>query len=513
MSKRKIRVLSLSEKLKIVNAFECGKSRNEIQSEFGLPESTYYKIIKSRDSIKSQCSEGHGNIKRSRHSEFPDIENCLLEWIKQTLNKNIPIDGPLLKQKSKDFATRLGYQNFSASNGWLEGFKRRHDIAFKKAAGESRSVDQSVCNRWTEELPSLLKGYDPNDIYNADETALFFKCLPDKTFTFKGEKCHGGKQSKERLTILQCVNMTGTDKLPLLMIGKSKRPRCFKGVKTLPVDYASNTKAWMTKILFKDWLKNVDKKMMMKNKKILLFIDNCAAHNDLPTFENVKVMFLPANTTSQLQPLDQGIIHTFKRFYRREVVQHTLTCLEASNNHDIDVLLAMKFARKAWYKVSDVTVKNCFKKAGFCISTDKQEFIPEDNEVEAGPSNEDWAKLVCHEYTGDVLTPTFEDFVQVDDLLATAGEFTDDDIVHNFATTCTDGNDSEDEADQLQTLDTEVKNIPKKQEILIALENIHKFFEYSAVVDKTIFDNIYELEKHVHNLNTEKQKKITDFFK
>ncbi|CAG4957237.1 unnamed protein product [Colias eurytheme] len=121
--------------------------------------------------------------------------------------------------------------NFSASNGCLEGLKRRHDIAFKKAAGENKSVDQVVCNHWTEDLLNLLEGYEPDDIYNADETDLFFKCLPDKTFTFKGEKCHGGKQSKERLTLLQCVNM---DRLPLLTIGKSKRPRCVKGEQDLP---------------------------------------------------------------------------------------------------------------------------------------------------------------------------------------------------------------------------------------------------------------------------------------
>lgn len=97
----------------------------------------------------------------------------------------------------------------------------------------------------------------------------------------------------------------------------------------------------------------------------MLFIDNCAAHTDFPTLANVKVMFLPANTTSKLQPLDQGIIHTFKRFYRREVVKHTLACLEENKTPDINVLLAMKFARRAWYTVGDVTVKNCFKKLGF----------------------------------------------------------------------------------------------------------------------------------------------------
>lgn len=199
MSKRKIKVLSLSDKLKIVNAFESGKSRNEIQREFNLPESTYYKIIKSKDSIKSECSDGHGNIKRTRVSEFPNIEKCLLEWIKQTLDKNIPIDGPLLKEKSKEFATKLGIQNFSASNGWLEGFKRRHDIAFKKAAGESKSVDQGVCNQWTEDLPNLLEGYEPDDIYNADETALFLSAFRIKHLRLKAKNAMEENKARNAL--------------------------------------------------------------------------------------------------------------------------------------------------------------------------------------------------------------------------------------------------------------------------------------------------------------------------
>lgn len=97
--------------------FDGGETPSAIQAEFSLPESSFYKIVKSKDAIKSQCSEGHGYIKTSRVSEFPQVEKCLLEWIKQILNKNIPIDGPLLKEKARDFATKLGVQNFSASNG------------------------------------------------------------------------------------------------------------------------------------------------------------------------------------------------------------------------------------------------------------------------------------------------------------------------------------------------------------------------------------------------------------
>jgi len=86
-----------------------------------------------------------------------------------------------------------------------------------------------------------------------DETALFFKCLLDRTFIFKGETCSGGKKSKERITIrLGSNNMSGSEKIKPLIIGKSTKPRCFKGVKSLPLDYESKIKAWITGDLFKN---------------------------------------------------------------------------------------------------------------------------------------------------------------------------------------------------------------------------------------------------------------------
>ncbi|XP_046588037.1 tigger transposable element-derived protein 4-like [Neodiprion lecontei] len=180
--------------------------------------------------------------------------------MKQVRNNNIPISGPMIKEKAQEFASKL-HINFSGSNGWLEGFKKRNDIAFKNICGESNSVDNNECSEWIKNLPVLLHDYTPDDVFNADEAGLFYKCLPDKTFTFKGQPCHGGKLSKDRVTVLVCANMSGNEKLPLLLIGKSKSPRCFKGIKTLPVNYQNNKKAWMTSDLFVDWLKKVNADM------------------------------------------------------------------------------------------------------------------------------------------------------------------------------------------------------------------------------------------------------------
>ena len=148
-------------------------------------------------------------------------------------------------------------------------------------------------------------------MYNADETGLFFKSLPNKTLAAKDDKCIGGKLSKERLTVLLCANASG-EKLKPLVIGKSKQPRSFGRLKhsQLPVNWKWSKKAWMTGDLFEQWLHELNNKMIFERRKILLFIDNATVHCTA-TLSNVNIKFFPPNTTSILQPLDQGIIKNF----------------------------------------------------------------------------------------------------------------------------------------------------------------------------------------------------------
>ncbi|GFY26342.1 tigger transposable element-derived protein 6 [Trichonephila clavipes] len=176
----------------------------------------------------------------------------------------------LLKKNAKAFAKELGIE-FSASEGWLTNFKKGNGIVFKKMCGESSNADINVCFKRQNWLSDLIQEYEPRNIFNTDETGLFFKCLPEKTFTLKKEKCHGGKHSKERLTILLTVNMDGSEKITPLVIGKSAKPRCFKGINPFPTKYRSKKKAWMTTELFNEWLVSLNSDMKREKRHILLF--------------------------------------------------------------------------------------------------------------------------------------------------------------------------------------------------------------------------------------------------
>lgn len=75
--------------------------------------------------------------------------------------------------------------------------------------------------------------------------------------------------------------MTGTEKLKLLVIGKSQNPRAMKNVKkeSLPVTYEANKKAWMISDVYRRWLLQLDNKFSKENRKVLLFLDNCSGKN------------------------------------------------------------------------------------------------------------------------------------------------------------------------------------------------------------------------------------------
>ncbi|GBN90981.1 Tigger transposable element-derived protein 4 [Araneus ventricosus] len=129
--------------------------------------------------------------------------------------------------KTEDFEKELDSNSeFKASNGWLENFKKKHNIFFRKLCGESASVDASSCEELLSEFSFLLKDYKADDVFNADETGLFCQRLRNKMAAFKGEECHGGKQSKLRVTVLLSAKQSGKEKLPHLRIGRSKEPRC-----------------------------------------------------------------------------------------------------------------------------------------------------------------------------------------------------------------------------------------------------------------------------------------------
>ena len=164
-------------------------------------------------------------------------------------------------------------------------------------------------------LPTLLARYQLKDVFNSDEFGLFYEALPSKSLHFRGKRCSGGKHSKIRLTGMAASNALG-EKTPMFVIGKSANPRCFKHVRNLPCRYRSQKKAWMDGTLFEECLHQPDRKFEMQGKIIVMIVDNCPAHPEVSGLKAIKLQFLPPNTTSCTQPMNQGVIrHILILFY------------------------------------------------------------------------------------------------------------------------------------------------------------------------------------------------------
>ena len=364
--------LTFSQKLEILK--EGGKSsQRAVAAKFGVSLGVVNRMIKRKLELETLAENNCNHAaKRVKNSINEDLNEQVWEWFVAARSKNIPVSGPILQEKALNIATELGQTDFKASNGWLEKFRLRYNINFKVLSGESAGVDQDVVKTWKQRLDSLIDEYSADDIFNCDETGLFYKALPTKSLVQKGDSSHGSKIPKNRLTILLCSNMSGTEKLIPLMIGKSKKPRCFKNIKDvskLPVTWKHNKKAWMNTIMFDEWLKDLNRSMAKKKRNILLFVDN-APSNPQIKLSNVVIKFFPGNCTSELQPMDQGIIKKLKTGYRKRLLLRVIAKIDSCETGDelvksVNVLDAIYWVAQAWEDVTQETIQKCYARSGF----------------------------------------------------------------------------------------------------------------------------------------------------
>ena len=409
----------------------------------------------------------------------------------------------------------MGHETWKASHGWLDRFKQRNNICFKTVCGESASVSDVAVKEWHKEvLSKILDKFKPCDIYNADETGLFWQCLPNKTMDFKGNKCHGGKKSKERVTLLLAGNMDGSDKIKPLIIGKSENPRCFKNLNrsSLPVDYKSQSNSWMTGDIFTSWLRKLDRHLQFEKRKIALIIDNCRAHPRVEGLQAITVYFLPPNATSKLQPLDQGIIQAFKIHYRKALVCNYLLAVEEKRSYKPTLLDAIMYARAAWNSVSPKTIQNCWFHCIFPEISD-EEFHQQcliAQEIKE-PQSEIGLEAMADEIADSIgiARDEFSNYVHVDDDANAYGELTDEEIIQSVTTkqiqSCKQDDDDDD--------DDQPITIPSYSEMAECIKKM-KLFVASVDGAEHMYENVSAFESFVTNQHRSKQKQtdITSYF-
>ena len=344
-----------------------------IAHKYGIGKSAVTEIKKNRVQIEQALlTKSPRNKLATRKVIYQTIEQKTLQFFKEAREKKFPVSGSSLRTAATTFAEDDGDTEFCGSRGWLRKFQDRNKISFQLQDGEAARVNVESLNQWYSRLPEILRFYEHRNVWNADESGLFFKQLPRKSLVSDAEKAKGIKVVKYRVFVLLAGSAVG-EKNPPLIIGKSKQPRGFTKHNVRAYDttaigfsYAKNSSAWMTTVIFEKWLDGLNDTLMIQGRTILLILDNCSSHNVMSR-SNVDLLFLPPNVTSVAQPLDAGIIKSFKDGFRKQMFEDLRGKIKTIEDANEYVKQLTVYEASLWSVAADADMKksvlvNCFAK-------------------------------------------------------------------------------------------------------------------------------------------------------
>ena len=327
----------------------------DVAHSYNMNRSTIGTILKNTDKIMEHVKSAVPMMSTiiSKHGKvMEEMENLLSVWMQDQHQHRVPLSLMLILEKTKSLYEDLKKKHsevskgasFHANHGWFHLFKARTNLHNVKVSGDAVSADTVAARESPATLLEILDEgmYLPKQVFNVDETGLYWKRMPDRSYIRKEEMLMPGYNSaKDRLTLLFGGNASDDMKLKPLLVYHSENPRALKNIAkgSLPVMWKSNPKAGVTQAIFPDWffhhfIPEVEKYCLKKDIlfKILLLLDSALGH---PPFmddfhPNVKVMHLPPNTTSLIQPMDQGVIETFKKYYSHHTFHQAVKASDES---------------------------------------------------------------------------------------------------------------------------------------------------------------------------------------
>ena len=227
----------------------------------------------------------------------------------------------------------------------------------------------------------------------------------------------------------------------------------------MSVDWYASKNAWMTGEIHHQIMTKLNNEMRLSNHHILYVCDNASSHQ-VQEYSHIKFLMLTPNATSIMQPLEQGIILSAKRRYKKKLAERYLACVENKKDANsllkaLDIVQATNMIAASWRETSSTIIQNCFHKAGF-----KHYAVDPASEIEEdplpAPAPDVWNRV--QRWLGNV---HFDEFAASEPEATTAQPMSDQDIVDLV---CIE-NDPQDESD-----DESEEEIPSASAIKTSVE-------------------------------------------
>jgi len=242
-------------------------SKRAIAREYDVTEGAIKKVWDKQEQILERFALMYDETKektfRSSVGRFTELEDMLYIWIDNMCRANLPVPPSLAIAKAKSIASSLSIlkMDFKASWKWLSRFRVRRGLQKILLHRKGTEVNKSDLGLLAalDDLYEIIAQYDPENVYNMDETGLFFCLLPRYNLLMPDEDIstsRGKKKSKYWVSLIVCANIVGTHKIPCTLIGKHKAPACIKD-RQWPVPYFSQAKARMDVEMCWKWFNKV----------------------------------------------------------------------------------------------------------------------------------------------------------------------------------------------------------------------------------------------------------------
>lgn len=333
-AKRKRVVLTLREKMDVCARLERGESRRALMQEYNVGLSTLYDIRAHKARLLRFCAgpEGGSALGQRRTLHAPKLgrlDRALYQWFLAQRAAGVPVSGPMLVARAKGLYAQMRLTEPCVfSGGWLWRFKARHGIRRLDAAGARPGAERQAAERFCGFFRGLAaeQGLGPEQLYNAAETGLFWRCPPGPGPGPgpEGGAAPGQGQGLDRLTVLLCANATGSHRIRPLVVGKGGGPRALRGPQHLPAACRAQGSAWLDEALFSDWFHRVfvpavrerfRARGLPEDSRALLLLDGAHARPREAELAagGIVAVFLPPGTAALLQPMDLGVRRAFMR--------------------------------------------------------------------------------------------------------------------------------------------------------------------------------------------------------
>jgi Tc5 transposase DNA-binding domain len=143
--------------------------------------STIQKILKNARRFES-VQPKDAQIRKARAIRNERLDIALANWVLQQQYRRICISDDMIKQKGRDLATLMDCPDMlKFSNGWLQKFKKRHGFKKRIIHGESGDAQMEGIEELLKNIRAKINEYDKENVYNFDETGVFYRMAPDKT--------------------------------------------------------------------------------------------------------------------------------------------------------------------------------------------------------------------------------------------------------------------------------------------------------------------------------------------